>query len=510
MPRPRLGTGSSTRPRFLASRKADALVFGGAVAAFVASYLAYFPKMYQTDDDASYLAQAYALRHGHMTLDSLNQSVVQSFVVDHHLVSQSPPGMPALLAAASLFGWTAAIGVNLVVVLATTALVAYLLRHQQLPTVFAVLYLLYPTTVLFSRTVMSDLLSGLLVAAAFVAVIKKKPVAVGLILGAAVLVRSANALACVTIPAGVIFDMWRQEDSGRRMDAALRWLGGFAAGVAPGAVLAAVAYYVVGGGEYFKYAGTFALRYVPHHLPLLAGVLMLMYPLMLLAPLVARSPVRTPVVLTCYGFLLLYSAWFYESKGSTSAQTVVLSQRFLLVVLPLFVVAYAGALRALAERLRLQRVRPLWREGVAALAAVLLVIGSVIVQRSDQAHTVSLADTRSALLSFVSPHDLLVCDKEVAKLFLPQWGSRDIYIIDTQPASEVRRYIGSWIATKAGSDGRVVVADWANGGLGSSTGGERSATSLVASLFPTVALKETLRGLPSGVQLLLVSASRKP
>jgi hypothetical protein len=134
----------------------------------------------------------------------------------------------------------------------------------------------------------------------------------------------------------------------------------------------------------------------------------------------------------------------------------------------------------------------------------------VIVQRSDQAHTVSLADTRSALLSFVSPHDLLVCDKEVAKLFLPQWGSRDIYIIDTQPASEVRRYIGSWIATKAGSDGRVVVADWANGGLGSSTGGERSATSLVASLFPTVALKETLRGLPSGVQLLLVSASRKP
>ncbi len=508
MSRQRLGSVGPMAARFLVSRRADALVFGGAVAAFVATYLAYFPKMYQTDDDASYLAQAYALRHGHVTLDSLNQSVVQSFVVGHHLVSQYPPGMPALLAVSSFFGWTASLGINLVVVLVTTALVAYLLRRQQVPTVFAVLYLLYPSTVLFSRTVMSDLLSGLLVAAAIVAVIKKWPVAVGLILGAAVLVRSANVLACLTIPAGVMFDMWRHEISGRRLVAALRWLGGFAAGVVPGAVLSAVAYYVVGGGEYFKYAGTFAFRYVPHHLPLIAGVLILMYPLMLFAPLAFRSPVRTPVVLTCYGFLLLYAAWFYESKGSTSAQTLVLSERFMLVVLPLFVVAYAGALWSLAERFHLDRTRPRWRLAVAGVAAAILVIGSVTVQRSDQAHTVSLADTRSALLRIVSPDDLLVCDKEVAKLFLPQWGRREIYIIDTQSIATVRQYIETSLAAKAGSDGRVVVADWAAGGLGGSSGGERSATSLVASLFPTVPIDETHQGLPSGVRLLLVSTPR--
>jgi hypothetical protein len=508
MLRPRVASKNATSVAFLASRKADALIFVGAVAAFVATYLAYFPKMYQTDDDASYLAQAYALRRGHVTLDSLHQSVVQSFVVGHHLVSQYPPGMPALLAAASLFGWTAAIGVNLVVVLATTAVVAWLLRSQQVPVVFALLYLLYPAAVLFSRTVMSDLLSGLLVALAMVAVIRNRSVAVGLLLGAAVLVRSANVLACVTIPAGVTFDMWRQQPSGRRAASSLRWLAGFAVGVAPGAVVAALAYYVVGGGQYFKYAGTFALRYVPHYLPLIAVVLIVMYPLMLFAPLVFRSSVRTPVGLTCYGFLFLYAAWFYESKGSTSAQTLVLSERFMLVVLPLLVVAYSGVLWSLAKRFRIQRLRPLWRGSVAGVAAGVLVIGSLLVQRSDQAHTVVLADTRTALLSIVRSNDLLVCDKEVGKLFLPQWGSRDIYIVDTQTDVQVQRYIESWIATKAGSSSRVLVADWAAGGLGGSNGGERNAATLVASLFSTTPLDESARGLPSAVRLLLVSTSR--
>jgi hypothetical protein len=491
--------------KWLVDRHWDRIIFGVSIVAFVVTYLVYFPHIYATEDDASYLAQAFALRHGHLTLDSLHQNVVQAFTVGHHLVSQYPPGMPALLAAASVFGWTAALGVNLVVILATCGVVAYLLRRHRLPIIFALLYLLYPTAVLFSRTVMTDLLSGLLVAAAIATVIDKRPLITGLLLGVAVLVRDANVLACATVPAGVLFDMWRHGSGPDRRRQAIRWSTRYGAGLVPGAALAAITYYAVDGGQSLSHTGQFALHYLPHHLPYLVIGLLMMYPLMLFAPLFFRSPARSAVLLTSYGFLLLYGSWFFQDQGSTRSETLILAQRFMLAALPLFVLAYAGAVCALGRRFRLERVGLLVRLMITGAVAAVLVVGSFAVQRTDQHHAAVLVSVRTELLKAVSPTDLLVCDKEVAKLILPQWGSRDIYIVDQQPPAAVGRYIDAWELRNSTSGRRALVADWSGGGLGGEIGGDRSAAVVVEALLPTTPIPVAPLGLPSDFQLLTVN-----
>jgi hypothetical protein len=359
--------------------------------------------------------------------------------------------------------------------------------------------------VLFSRTVMSDLLSGLIVAAAIAAVTDKRPLVAGLLLGVGVLVRDANVLACATVPAGVLFDIWRHDTSVEMRADAPRWLTRYLLGLVPGATIAAITYYAVDGGDSLSHTGQFALHYLPHHLPRLVVGLLLMYPLMLLAPLVFRGAARSSVLFTCYGFLFFYGAWFFQDQGSSTAQSFVLAQRFMLVALPLFVVAYADAITALARRVNVERFRLPIRATAIGAVALVLVVGSVAVQRTAQAHAAALVNVRSALLKTVAPADLLVCDKEVAKLILPQWGSRNVYIVADQPAAEVGRDIAAWKAEPGPAGRRALVADWSGGGLGGVTGGDRSATAVVQSILPITPTPVVPLGLPADFRLGVIN-----
>jgi len=494
----------ATQRPWLVSRRADGVALTSALLGFIGGYFFFYPRMYSTQDEAAYLAQAFAIRHGHLTLDSLHQDIVQSFVVGHHLVAQYPPGMATVLALASILGWNAALGVNLVIAIVTCLLVARVLGRLGIPRVFAVLYLLYPSTVLFSQTAMSDLLAGLLVIAAITAVLDERPVLVGLFLGASVLVRDANVLACVTVPVGVAVTMSRRHGPGRQR-AVATWLVRFACGAAVGGVVAALVYYRVDGGRSYSHIGTFGLHYLPHHLPQLLLGLTVLYPLMLAAPAMLRGRVALPLALTCYGFVFLYGAWFFQAKGSNWAQTLVVSQRFMLVVLPLFVVAYSALLWRVIGRLRLDRTRARYRAAAVVAAIGALLVGALLVQFEIHRHTATLADARAALLRTVGERDLLVCDKEVGKLFLPQWGSRTVYIVAEQPSTLVTDDIRSWKAKPEAGGHRVFVADWAAGGLGGATGGDRSATAIVKSRFATTVVTERAAGLPADLQLLEIA-----
>jgi hypothetical protein len=212
------------------------------------------------------------------------------------------------------------------------------------------------------------------------------------------------------------------------------------------------------------------------------------------------------VLFTCYGYLFFYGAWFFQDQGSSTAQSFVLAQRFMLVALPLFVVAYADVLTTVARRVNVERFRLSIRATVVGAVAVVLVVGSIAVQHTAQAHAASLVNVRSALLETVTPADLLVCDKEVAKLILPQWGSRNVYIVADQPAAEVGRDIAAWKA-KAGPPGRrALVADWSGGGLGGVTGGDRSATAVVQSMLATTPIPVAPLGLPAAFRLAVINA----
>src|SRR3712207_3442072 len=75
----------------------NALLFGAAVC-YSLLYLFFWPPMYTTMDESSYLNMAYVLRQGTVYPDVAGVPTLNAFPVDGHMVVKYPLGMPALLA----------------------------------------------------------------------------------------------------------------------------------------------------------------------------------------------------------------------------------------------------------------------------------------------------------------------------------------------------------------------------------------------------------------------------
>jgi hypothetical protein len=103
------------------------------------------------------------------------------------------------------------------------------------------------------------------------------------------------------------------------------------------------------------------------------------------------------------------------------AETLVIGQRFLLIVLPLFLLAYGHFLWALLQKLRWEKHVPVV---IGSIAVILLSVVGVI-HKKHQAHLNELIADREEILSKTRPDDTLVCDADIGKFFLPFWGMRD-------------------------------------------------------------------------------------
>jgi hypothetical protein len=495
---------------WLIGPKADRYLLWLSVVVFVATYAYFYPKIYTTKDEQAYLAMASVLKHGHLTLNSLHQNVVMSFPFKGRLVAFYPPGMGATIAVVSLFGWTAALGTNFIVLLVGFAVVVKFLRDLKLPALFGVLYLLDPANVLFSRTVLSDLLSGVLITLGLLALLHDRTRLAGLALGATVLVRNADGLALATTALGMLWEIRRVTPAGERVREMVKWVAKFLQGAILPVVLALLAYFAVGGGSALSHTGTFSLHYLHQDLPWLLVDLLVIYPGMLLAPLFFQSRIRWPLILTAYGYIALYSLWSYQDRGTNTFETLIVSQRFLLSVLPLFILSYAALAMRLFDRLKNSTLITA-KYALSVLAVIALMGACVLVQHQDQSHLSQLKRARTGLLSIVSPNDLLICDTEVGKLFLPMWGRRSIEIVQTDGnAAEVDSILQSWLADPAHSGDRAFIADWIDGGVSAEIGGgeETAGIELLEQQLSTRSLSSELtRGLPAGLVIRRVTHS---
>jgi hypothetical protein len=439
------------------AREGNALLIG---AAFLYSvlYAVFWPSIYTTMDEASYMGNAYVLRQGTLYADVADVSVATNFVVPAHghFVSKYPLGMAALIAALSVFGWKAALGVNLFVHLLTFAVVIRILRFLKLPGAFALLYLLHPTAVLYSRTAMADLASGLVLALAFDAALRGRWGGAGWWAGLSVLLRTGNVL---SLP--VFF-----------VSAVLATSERFADRVRNGAVLAASAavpvltagYYIVivAGGLMDDHTGSFGARYFTEMFPAYCVSLLLIYPGLLLAPLLYRGPGKGMIIGVCYSCLLLYSFWFYRDKGSNPVETLIVGQRYFLAVLPLFLVAYAQVVWRLVEgwatkeRTRRRAVLGLAVVGAAGLFAV-----SAGIHWRHARFLGTMTETRNAILHSTTQDDRLYVNMQAGKLLHPAWGKRRMeFGTHGKPASEHAAVLKDWLRDGAGANRRVVLAYW--------------------------------------------------
>jgi hypothetical protein len=275
-------------------------------------------------------------------------------------------------------GWRSVFVPGVAVHLLAFAGLIYVLRRRGLSPAWALLYLLYPPFVLYSRMVITDVLGASVVVLVLVLLHREKPswVGAGAALGFLGLLKLSN-LPLAAAFCAVIFvqDVYAGVKSGTLLRglARSRWVR-LAVGGLPAVVLLGVqnTYFFNAflGSPYFGRAeGWFSWANVLEHLPFYAVSLMVMYPFMLISPFFVRAPHAWEMRISCLAVLLFFSAYYFVDPGNSWAEALVRGQRFQLLVMPFYTLAYAEMLTGRADApLRRKVLRWSLGAGVVVLA----------------------------------------------------------------------------------------------------------------------------------------------
>lgn len=478
-------------------------------------YLAFWPPIFSTIDESSYLGMAYVLRQGTIYPDEAGVFVATAFPAGEHIVSKYPLGMPALLALTSFFGWPFALGTNLLVHLLTFFIVARLLHRVGASPLFALLFLFHPTAIIYSRTVMADSASGLLLALSFYCFLNRRYAWVGILVGVSVLLRTANvfalpvfALAVLLRPAPPLPD--GLADTGEESSLRGRLTAAILMSLASLPFLGLAAYYmvVVTKGLMAANTGSFGAQYFPQMFPFYVLTLMLLWPGMLLAPLIYRGPGRLIIAGISYGFILLYSFWYYRDQGGSTAESLIVGQRYFLAVLPLLIVAYGKALQQILG----QRLSPRVVTAVAAAALPLFLVATFAINRKHSGFLAEQARVRDVLVAATAPEDIVYAGMQAAKLLHPAWGGkRDVRVVPSAPSAEQqerfqREILASLVQTP---ERRIVLASWARPGRADEAALAKEISSLGEGLSPqSVSVTPAPLRLPESVVIQYIAARR--
>jgi hypothetical protein len=455
-------------------------------------YLAFYPTIYTTMDEASYFGNAYVLRQGTIYSDVADVFVATNYPQGGHLISKYPLGMAGVIALLSLISWKLALGVNLLIHLLTFTIIVRILRRMAVPSAYALLYLLHPTAVIYSRTVMADPFSGLLMALAFDGLLARREALVGFWTGASLMVRTGNILA---LPSFVL-SLWVEEIQRNRGKGVAWWKALLSPTIAfmsalPFVLFAGFYQVIVAGGLSSWVTGSFQLAYFPEMFTGYVGMLMLLYPGMLLAPLLYRGEGKIAAVGICYGTLLLYSFWFYRDTGSNPIETLIVGQRYFLAVMPLFIVTYAQVVYSLwkriPENLVVRRYVPMAVSGVV----LLVFCGIALIHVRHSRFLGKMAVVRDAVIQATTENDRIVCNTQIAKLLHPAWGVRTISVpwITTEAQEKLQNELQEWSAKEPGR--RIVFALWVREGRKDDQE-EADRVRRVANRFPTMKPTEAL------------------
>ncbi|MEO6394108.1 MAG: hypothetical protein ABIP75_19795, partial [Pyrinomonadaceae bacterium] len=162
---------------------------------------------------------------------------------------------------------------------------------------------------------------------------------------------------------------------------------------------------------------TFGIEYLPFNLKYYIPALLVLWPLQLFAPLVDKSRLRWYVRVTCLPVFGLLTFYFFHETGESTTQTLVLGQRLLLTILPIWIVSYAYSLDTwFVPRVEKYLPRLIRRLAVAGFCLALLG-GTVMMFRAHQYHLTNLKNTATEIEQVVPAGSVLVSNRNLTKLF---------------------------------------------------------------------------------------------
>lgn len=392
--------------------------------AFIAIAIALYPVAISIKDESVYLATAYILRAGTVFADVAHVSVISPVQHGGHVAPLYPPGVGALLLPAVLISWHAVFAVNLLLQVAGFFIFRDLLGRLGISRGWAILYLFYPTLVLYSRTVMSEVPSATMLLLAldlYARTNRSWRIGAGAVLGLLGFFRFANPIPATLLIAGALVADIAEQGLGdvvrsplRRSTRALPLLLGFV----PVTLLFVGFNLHVYGAPFGPYgsAGSFGPRYIPNHLLVYAADLTLIWPLMVLAPLFYRGRLWREATMSTYGTLLVMASWYYVDDVHGSAENVVTTPRLLLPVIPIWLLTYAGVLDRLLAT-------PARRTAALLMAGTVGITATIGISLFHQRHLRQVESVRHYVEAHVAPGTRLVINAETGVVVGPAWGT---------------------------------------------------------------------------------------
>ncbi len=157
--------------------------------------------------------------------------------------------------------------------------------------------------------------------------------------------------------------------------------------------------------------------YVSANARFYAAALMVLWPGMLLAPILDRSILRWLVRGVCGLYLAFFLAYYWYDQGPSWIETAVLGLRLISVALPLWIVSYAGVVDDwVAAPLRRRMGRGASR-ALAAMGCLALLGATGLMFAKHQRHLDDLSAARSAMARAVPDGSAVIANGTLFKLF---------------------------------------------------------------------------------------------
>jgi hypothetical protein len=380
---------------------------------YTALFVVYYPPLSGVQDEAGFVNQALVWSRGAISSEGagLNDLLDFALIGERHL-AQRHPGRSLLALPFLMVGGVRTIFVSgLLLHLAMTGIGAALLARLDRSPLWAALLLFHPTLAIYSRTIMADEAAGTGLLLAGLALTSRGAGAglwAGLAVGLAALMRY-HAGAALPVVAAALYFMPDRPHPGR--DALLCLLGG---GCGGGLIIAYnLAVYGTPLEPFSASRGFFSTDLLLPHLGFYAVALIVIWPAMLLAPALDRSPLRWLIRGVCGFYLVFLSIYYFYDQSPGWLETLVIGQRLLQVALPLWIISYAGVVDDwLAKPLRRWLGGRAWTF-LVAVACIGLLAGTAVMFSRHQSHLNRLRAARDAMVAVIPSGSLVVANNVV-------------------------------------------------------------------------------------------------
>lgn len=432
-----------SRLSFPAGSLRDWALLAVAMLAYAGLFAAYYPPLPGIEDEVGFVNQALVWSRGEISAEGAGLPGLADFrlVAGRHVAARHPGRSLLALPLLMIGGVRATFVSGLLLHLAMTELGALLLARLGRSPLWAVLLLCHPTLAIYSRTILADAAAGtglLLAALAFASASPLAGVGAGLAVALAAAMRYHAALALPVFALAFVLPPARPR---RWRDASLCLAaGGLAGGLL---VVYNLVVYHAPTEPYTGSRGYFSAAFILPHALFYAAALMTVWPAMLPAPWLDRSPLRWLIRGTCGLFLGLLTLYYFHDRAPGWVATAIVGQRLLQVALPLWTIAYAGMLDdRLAAPLRRRLGTRTWPV-LAALACAGLLGGIGLLFERHQHHLNDLLAARQAVVRNVPAGSLVLFEGALTKLVgipvdVPAYRLRQLTYLE-RPAEDPRR-----------------------------------------------------------------------